>query len=491
MLETRPAPAHRRIAADFGSHRASAVSPRGRGTAATLAGGALSIAGATAAGWVAANHLPALLDVVLETDAAPAARTVVLVAQGSATGDEAPAEPPATVDPAAVVASATQSATAPKPVNTQVTPAAPSTDSPTPSAAARPSTDRDGESSTESDSTDSDSAESNSSSRESGSDSRDTGSTGSDRPDSATASNADPDRDPSPDRESDRGSSSPQGSDTDSENTSGSGSDGSGSGTDSNDTASNSSGASDRGTNAVTSSASGARTSTGSPGLPPAPRGTGTGNLPSDIIDTKDWYLTLPTGKEGSPDLVEGSALARYHSQFFDLTSAKDGVVFTAASNGATTSGSHYPRSELREMFGSEKASWDGRKGRHTMEIVQAITETPKEKPDVIAGQIHGTSDDLMQIHLSGNRLTVKYADGQKFVDLDPDYKLGTMFAVKIESAGGRVKVWYNGQQKADLPISSSTSYFKAGVYTNSNPSKGDKSGEGQVVIRSLGVRHE
>ena len=125
------------------------------------------------------------------------------------------------------------------------------------------------------------------------------------------------------------------------------------------------------------------------------------------------------------------------------------------------------------------------------MEIVEAITETPKEKPDVIAGQIHGTSDDLMQIHLSGNLLRVKYADGKKYVDLDPNYRLGTMFAVKIESAGGKVKVWYNGQLKADLAINSSTSYFKAGVYTNSNPSTGDKSGEGQVVIRSLDVRHE
>ena len=239
-------------------------------------------------------------------------------------------------------------------------------------------------------------------------------------------------------------------------------------------------------------------TSTGATGLdsrisPGLPTNTGpvSGDLPSELIDTKDWYLTLPTGKQGSPDLVEGSALAKYHSEFFQLNPAKDGVVFTAGTNGVTTSGSHYPRSELREMVGSDKASWDGRKGKHTMEIVEAITETPKAKPDVIAGQIHGTTDDLMQIHLSGQNLRVKYADGKKFVDLDPNYKLGTMFNVKIESTGGRVKVWYNGQQKADLPISSATSYFKAGVYVNSNPSKGDKSGEGQVVIKSLAVRHE
>ena len=195
--------------------------------------------------------------------------------------------------------------------------------------------------------------------------------------------------------------------------------------------------------------------------------------FPAELIDTKDWYLTLPTGKEGSPDTVDGSELANYHSKFFELTQARDGIVFTANAGGATTSGSHYPRSELREMNGEEKASWDGRKGTHIMELDQAITETPSAKPDVIAGQIHGTSDDLMQIHLSGNQLTVKYADGKKKVSLDDDYQLGTRFKVKIESSGGHVKVWYNGQQKADLAINSSTSYFKAGAYVNSQHQQG------------------
>jgi hypothetical protein len=213
--------------------------------------------------------------------------------------------------------------------------------------------------------------------------------------------------------------------------------------------------------------------------------------FPSEIIDPENWYLTLPTGKKGSPDTIDAAKLASYHSEFFQLNQQRNGVVFTANAGGVTTSGSHYPRSELREMSGDEKASWDGRKGTHTMVLDQAITETPKNKPDVIAGQIHGTSDDLMQIHLSGTQLTVKYADGKKKVLLDGDYQLGKRFNVKIESAGGHVKVWYDGAEKADLPINSSTSYFKAGAYVNSNTSKGDSSAsEGQVVIHNVDVKH-
>jgi Alginate lyase len=223
----------------------------------------------------------------------------------------------------------------------------------------------------------------------------------------------------------------------------------------------------------------------------PQTSGRTASEFPAEIIDPSNWYLTLPTGKKGSPDTIDGAKLAGYHSKFFQLNNTRDGVVFTANAGGVTTSGSHYPRSELREMNGEKKASWDGRKGTHTMEIDQAITETPKNKPDVIAGQIHATTDDLMQIHLSGSRLTVKYADGKKKVLLDGDYRLGERFNVKIESSRGHVKVWYDGAEKADLPINSATSYFKAGAYVNSNTSKGDSSSaEGQVVIYNVDVKH-
>jgi hypothetical protein len=210
-----------------------------------------------------------------------------------------------------------------------------------------------------------------------------------------------------------------------------------------------------------------------------------------ELIDPSKWYLTLPTGKEGSPDTVEGSELDTYDSEYFTLNDSRDGVVFTANAGGVTTENSKYPRSELREMDGSEKASWDGRSGTHVMELDQAITKTPSTKPDVIAGQIHGGDDDVMQIHLSGSELTVKYADGKKDVVLDDSYRLGERFRVKIESSDGHVKVWHNGEMKADLPIYGAQSYFKAGAYVNSNTSKGaSSSDEGQVVIYDVKISH-
>lgn len=223
----------------------------------------------------------------------------------------------------------------------------------------------------------------------------------------------------------------------------------------------------------------------------PAPRAARAARFPGEIIDAGKWYLTLPTGSEGSPDTVSTEDLDTYASEWFRLTESGDGVVFTANAGGATTENSKYPRSELREMIGGEKASWDGRSGTHVMELDQAITRTPSTKPDVIAGQIHGGDDDVMQIHLSGSRLTVKYADGKKEVVLDDSYRLGERFRVKIQSSDGRVKVWHNGDLKADLPIYGAESYFKAGAYVNSNTSKGASSDDvGQVVIYGLKISH-
>lgn len=213
---------------------------------------------------------------------------------------------------------------------------------------------------------------------------------------------------------------------------------------------------------------------------------------PGSVLDLRNWYLTLPTGPKGDPDTVQPGELTGYSSPYMRLNGQGDGVVFTAHAGGATTENSQYPRSELREMDGNAKASWDGNSGRHVMEIRQAVTKLPAQKPEVAVGQIHGTSDDLMQIHLSGSKLTVKYDDGSKKVPLDDNYQLGRVFTVRIESSAGRVKVWYDGVLKADLPISSSTSYFKAGNYLQTNTSKGDAAdATAEVVIYALTVTHE
>ena len=212
---------------------------------------------------------------------------------------------------------------------------------------------------------------------------------------------------------------------------------------------------------------------------------------PSDLVDLNDWYLTLPTGADGDPDTVQPPELAGYSSTYFRLNSDRDGVVFTAPVAGVTTKNSHYPRSELREMKGAQEAAWSNQSGTHTLRATEAVTELPDAKPELVTAQIHGGDDDIMQIRLEGTHLMVQYGDGTKQVSLDPDYRLGTPYELEIVAATGGVRVSYNGEQKADLPLSGNTWYFKAGAYVQSNPSKGDAdTAAGQVVIYSLEVTH-
>ena len=213
--------------------------------------------------------------------------------------------------------------------------------------------------------------------------------------------------------------------------------------------------------------------------------------FPAELIDTNEWYLTLPTGKSGSPDTIEGSKLATYHSKFFDLTQKRDGIVFHAGADGVTTKNSHYPRSELREMDGSEKASWSNENGTHVFDVREAFTKLPGSKPEVVGVQIHDAEDDVMQIRLEGKTLMVQYNDGKSEQVLDQDYRLGTPFDTKIVAANGKVDVLYNGQKKATLPLSGSGWYWKVGAYVQSNGSKGESAGSaGEVVVYKADISH-
>jgi hypothetical protein len=219
-------------------------------------------------------------------------------------------------------------------------------------------------------------------------------------------------------------------------------------------------------------------------------RGGGAGS-PGELLDLRDWYLTLPTGSDGDPEDVQQPDLQSYSNDSFRLNDEGDGVVFRANAGGVTTENSEYPRSELREMTGDQHAAWSNTSGTHTLEVREAITEVPPAKPEVVAAQIHGGDDDVLQIRLEGQTLVAQYADGEQQTVLDADYQLGTPYDLRIVAADGRITVFYDGEQKAEIEQSGSQWYWKVGAYTQSNPDKGDAAdAAGEVVVYSLDIQH-
>ena len=218
---------------------------------------------------------------------------------------------------------------------------------------------------------------------------------------------------------------------------------------------------------------------------------------PSEVLDLSNWKHTLPTGSSKKPKEIKQTELNTYSDNaYFYSNKNCDGVTFRAPVNGVTTSGSGYPRSELREMSnnGKDMANWSTKSGTHTMYIDQAITAVPKNKKHVVAGQVHDSEDDVIVIRLEYPKLFVDI-NGKAGPTLDPNYTLGKRFTVQFLATEGKIKVFYNGGKDPVYTLNKSGegNYFKAGAYTQSNCSKEklcDKSNYGEVVIYDLEVKH-
>ena len=215
---------------------------------------------------------------------------------------------------------------------------------------------------------------------------------------------------------------------------------------------------------------------------------------PGEFLDLRRWHLTLPIGDAGDPRVIEPPDLDEFTlDPYFRLNNTGNAVLFRAHAGGVTTGGSDYPRSELRELTQSgDKAAWSTTSGTHLMTITQAILHLPTEKPEVVAGQIHDQSDDVVMIRLEASMLFVE-GDGDNLGTLDADYRLGTLFTVKLEAAAGRIRVYYNdmSEPRVDVERSANDCYFKAGVYTQSNTDRGDSSDAyGEVLMTRLSVEH-
>ncbi len=219
--------------------------------------------------------------------------------------------------------------------------------------------------------------------------------------------------------------------------------------------------------------------------------------LPSEVLDLSCWKLTLPvdTSRPGHPDEIEQPDLATFRdAEFFDAMENTSSVVFRAPCGGATTKGSKYPRSELREMQadGTTLAAWDMTDGgTHTLSTELAITKTPTKKPHVICLQIHGKSEKLLAIRVEGQKLI---AEGDSHPDttiLNP-YVLGTPLKIQVSCHAGHIQVQLDEQQVIDWQDQRSDCYFKVGCYTQSNPESGDlPDATGEVVVYRLAVKHE
>ena len=199
---------------------------------------------------------------------------------------------------------------------------------------------------------------------------------------------------------------------------------------------------------------------------------------PGDNFDLSHWHLTLPDDDAStiSPsDLEDGYT----HSSWF-YTGADGAMVFWCPVTGGTTSGSTYPRSELRERIdpSSTSVNWPPW-GMHVLNAQCKITELPSNGRTVIA-QIHSyispapalvlikTIDGVLnaQVRNTVAGSTYTYYPMVNLV-------LNQMITYQIKLVNGLLTVTINGVSQsvniyqADPAWTNQTFYFKAGSYAH------------------------
>jgi len=211
---------------------------------------------------------------------------------------------------------------------------------------------------------------------------------------------------------------------------------------------------------------------------------------PGSNFDLALWKLTLPIDSSGgfSGTAIEIKSLSStYQIEPYFYTATDGAMVFNAPTYGATTSGSHYPRSELREMAApGVVAAWTVAQGgtlSATLAVNQVPTTSTGAKGRVIIGQIHGPADELCRLYYDNGviyfhddkagssqvetQFDLKDASGAKTkIPLDAKFD----YTINANSSKLTVSVVYNGvTYTAADPISAfwpgKALYFKAGVY--------------------------
>lgn len=233
--------------------------------------------------------------------------------------------------------------------------------------------------------------------------------------------------------------------------------------------------------------------------MPVAPAPAAGPPTPSQYFDLSHWKLTLPVdasgGTRGVAAELQPPQLAGYASKWFRMGPGGTTLEFRAPVDGATTAGSHYPRSELREMLDpdNDNRNWHVT-GASLLEAECAVSKVPSKTGKVVIGQIHGFQArplvKLLYHYSSGRRTGSVYALVHPTPDSSTNIKLplasgiglNQSISYDIEADAGvlKLRVNDNGWVRYDIgrQWDSVGMYFKVGDYVQANGSRSTDGGQ-------------
>jgi hypothetical protein len=209
---------------------------------------------------------------------------------------------------------------------------------------------------------------------------------------------------------------------------------------------------------------------------------------PGGNFNLTNFYLGLPVDSSGgtsgdSASIPAAQLVAGYSNALYFYTGPDGAMVFWAPVTGATTSGSSYPRSELREQVNppSNSSNWFAF-GTHTLDAQCRVQQVPSSGK-VIIGQIHGYTGAALPLvklqYNSGNvEVLIKTNANNDLTDYKYTYGavgLSNNITYQIKVLNGLVVVTVNGITRSlnvfqsDPDWATNTLYYKAGSYCQDN----------------------
>jgi hypothetical protein len=207
---------------------------------------------------------------------------------------------------------------------------------------------------------------------------------------------------------------------------------------------------------------------------------------PSGNFDLSHWALDLPVdsngGTTGVMAIIAPARLAAGYASPWFYTAADGSMAFWCPVNGATSSGSSHPRTELREMLNpqSNSSNW-WLESNAVLSATLLVAQVPASG-QIIVGQVHGDATanyPVAMICFDYSRSTRLAEVSATFVKtpannsfnkrvLASGIPVGAKFSYEIRVRRGTLSVGVNGNWYSEVLDPSWMShqvYFKAGDY--------------------------
>jgi Alginate lyase/Immunoglobulin domain len=235
---------------------------------------------------------------------------------------------------------------------------------------------------------------------------------------------------------------------------------------------------------------------------------------PGSNFDLSHWYLQLPTsggvltGTSGTVDSASTAQLVAGFTNAYFYTGPDGAMTFWVPDDGATTSGSTHPRSELREELvpGNTGANWTPY-GTHILTAACVVSNVPSDTQKVCIGQIHenaggGVPMVMIMYSTTSSGLYVNYwSDGNNNSSASWKYgspPIGSTISYQIVVVNGVLSVAINGitnrfdlfNNWANWANPANAVYFKAGDYNQTDNTCGCSTDGARVAFYSLTPYH-